>query len=198
MLHRIISLIPLGSMVITWFFVGSLIAAVTPPFDPGEMAAGAPPELMHWGKMVGQWSTIEESLQRDGSGWEPSTGADWDFFWAFDGWGIQDNYTSPPDSVEMENESKRQRGINLRIYSTSGKKWVLTWLATQSSEPVTLTAFSDDEKMVMLTDRKNPQGKFGRITFFDITEDHFEWKLEWSDDQVQWLEVHRIHGTRRR
>lgn len=54
-------------------------------FQPGSMAKGAPPELMHWGKLVGQWSTKEEGLKPDGYAWQASKGADWDFFWAYNG-----------------------------------------------------------------------------------------------------------------
>ena len=49
----------------------------------------------------------------------------------------------------------------------------------------------------MLADAANPQGFFGRITFFDMTDDSFDWKLEWSKDKEQWQEVYRIHGTRK-
>lgn len=169
----------------------------TSQFNPGTMAESAPPELAHWGKMVGRWSTVEESLKPDGSGWVPSNGADWDFFWAFDGWGIQDNYTSPPIKEPVENEQTRQRGTNLRIYNPAEKKWILTWLTTTSTQPQTFTAVSNDKEIVMLSDAVNPQGFHGRVTFFDITETTFEWKLEWSKDKEQWREVYRIHGTRK-
>ncbi|MEM7359663.1 MAG: hypothetical protein AAF431_11245 [Pseudomonadota bacterium] len=166
-------------------------------FRAGSMAEGAPPELQHWGKLVGQWTTTEESLKRDGSGWQSSKGADWDFFWAYDGWGIQDNYTSPSMSYELEDESTRVRGTNLRIYNTKEKKWILTWLTPTSTEPNSFTALSTDEEVVMLNEKPNAQGNYSRITFFDMTEETFEWKLEWSKDQENWLEVYRIHGRKK-
>jgi hypothetical protein len=166
-------------------------------FVPGSMANGAPPELAQWGKLVGRWSTTEESLQQDGSGWAPSAGADWDFMWAFDGWGIQDNYTSPPHATQLDDESTRQRGINLRIFNPAEKKWVLTWLTPTSVKPATFTAVSTDTDIVMFADVLNPQGYHRQITFFDMTDQAFEWKLEWSKDNETWFEVHRIHGERK-
>ncbi len=166
-------------------------------FAPGEIADGAPAELQHWGKLVGQWSTTEESFKQDGSGWEAATGADWDFFWAYNGWGIQDNYTSPPLSEPLDDESKRQRGINLRIYNPAEEKWILTWLTTASTQAMRITATSNDDEIVMLVDGLNPQGFHSRVTFFDMTETHFEWKMEWSRDEETWFEVHRIHGTKK-
>ena len=176
------------------FFFASLISAAA---ESDSIADAAPLELSHWGKLVGRWSTTEESLKPDGSGWAPSAGADWDFMWAFDGWGIQDNYTSPPASIHLDDEQTRQRGINLRIYDPVGKKWVMTWLTPKSTKPASFTAISNDQQIVMSGDVVNPQGYHSRITFFDMTETTFEWKLEWSKDQETWFEVHRIHGERK-
>lgn len=174
-----------------------LVVSSTAHSNPGSMAEGAPPELMHWGKLVGEWSTVEESLKPDGSGWAPGTGADWNFYWAFGGWGIQDDYISPPADVAIEDETTRQRGTNLRIYNPGEKQWVLTWLTVKSKVPANFTAVSTDEKVVMSTDVVNPQGFHSRITFFDMTATTFEWKLEWSKDRETWFDVHRIHGTRK-
>jgi hypothetical protein len=194
---HILLLIALASVAISPSTTAATIETNEVHFYPGTIAEGAPAELMHWGKLVGQWSTVEERFKTDGSGWEASKSADWDFFWAFNGWGIQDNYTSPPLSVAVPDESARQRGINLRIYDPEEKRWVLTWLTVKSSKPATFTAISSDEKIVMLADDPNPQGFYGRVTFFDITATTFEWKLEWSKDQQQWQEVYRIHGSRK-
>lgn len=166
-------------------------------FSPGTMSEGAPPELQHWGQLVGRWSTTEEGLRPDGSGWDPSKGADWDFFWAFDGWGIQDNYTSPPLSEALDDESTRQRGVNLRIYDPSNKQWILTWLTVASTKPQNFTATSTADEIVMSAAELNPQGFHTRVTFFAMTETSFEWKLEWSKDQESWTEVYRIHGTKK-
>ena len=192
---------PLKTLFALGLLVAASVALATPEtateFRPGKMAAGAPSELQHWGKLVGQWVVSGESLKQDGSGWEPSGDADWDFFWAFNGWGIQDNYTQPPLSVTLEDESKRQHGINLRIYNPVEKKWVLTWLTTASSKPSGFTAQSNDEQVVMISDTKDLRGNFNRITFFDMQENSFKWKLEWSADKEAWLEVARIHGKRK-
>ncbi len=161
------------------------------------VADDAPPELHHWERLIGEWSTTEEGLKPDGSAWEASKGADWNFYWGFDGWGIRDDYTSPPAAEPVDDESKRQRGTNLRIYNPSTGKWVMTWLTISSTEPAGFTATSTDEQIVMLSDVANPKGFFGRITFFDMKRDSFEWKLEWSRDKEQWMEVYRIHGTRK-
>jgi hypothetical protein len=189
--------IKLNFLIFTCAFLVNGLAKAS-DFTPGELAEGAPTELMHWGQLVGQWSTTEENLMQDGSGWKPSKNAEWNFFWAFNGWGIQDNYTSPPASEPLEDESKRQRGINLRIYSPVEKKWILTWLTTSSKKPLSMTATSSPERIVMLSDGKDQRGNYQRFTFFDMTENKFEWTLEWSQDQEKWREVYRIHATKKK
>lgn len=177
--------------------LAALLVSTPSAADATGIAEGAPPELRHWERLIGEWSTAEEGLQPDGATWAPSNGADWHFYWGFDGWGIRDEYTSPPLSEAVEDESTRQRGTNLRIFNPDTGKWVMTWLTIASTEPVSFTATSSDEEIVMLSDIANPQGYFGRITFFDIEPDSFEWKLEWSKDKTSWFEVYKIHGTRK-
>ena len=65
------------------------------------------------------------------------------------------------------------------------------------AQALTMTAVSSDDEIIMFSDEANAQGRYSRITFFDITDNTFEWKLEWSSDQNLWVEVYRIHGTRR-
>jgi len=157
------------------------------------MAEGAPPELMHWGKLAGQWTCEEEGLNPDGSGWQSAGNSDWDFLWAYNGWGIQDNYYSPSRQTPLEDESKRQRGVNLRIYNTATNQWVLTWLTTASPKSLPMTAQSTDTQMVMLTDGVNAQGQYTRYTFFDLKPNAYEWKMELSKTKEDWREVYRIH-----
>ena len=184
----------------TLFKSGLLVASLLMTHvvaNAGGMASDAPPEVAHFGKMVGSWSTSSESLKPDGSGWLPSKRADWHFHWDFDGYGIRDYYVSPPAAQKLDDESKRTRGINLRVYNAEEKKWVMTWLTVAALPPSGFTATSTDESIVMLSDKPGPGGFHSRITFFDIKDSSFEWKLERSKDQDQWLEVFRIHGTRK-
>lgn len=175
---------------------GCFLCPASPAVAESGIAEGAPAELSHWAKLIGNWSTTEERLAPDGSEWLSSKSADWSFEWSFDGWGVRDNYTSPPMSMAVDDESKRQRGTNLRIFNTETQQWVMTWLTISATEPVSFTATSTDDEIVMLSDVANPRGFFGRITFFDMTGTSFEWKLEWSRDKEQWTEVYRIHGSR--
>lgn len=164
-----------------------------------DVSSGAPAALTHWQTMLGDWSTTEESLKQDGSGWHATAKADWNFYLAMDGWAIRDEYFSPPLSEQISDPNKRQIGTNLRIYNQEKNQWLMAWMTKTGKSIEAYSAKSDNAKIVMLAKQKNPQGYFSRITFFDMQQDSFEWKMEWSTDgQNNWLEVHRIHGTRKK
>jgi hypothetical protein len=97
----------------------------------------------------------------------------------------------------VDTPGKRQMGTNIRVYNKDKKQWLMSWITKQAKTVDIYTATSTDKSIVMLSDGKLPSGKHARITFFDITNKSFEWKLEWSDDgQINWLEVYRIHGKK--
>jgi len=163
-----------------------------------DLAAGAPVALEHWQTMLGDWSTTAESLSQDGAGWKSTNNADWHFYLAMDGWAIRDEYFSPPLSEQLSDPDKRSIGTNLRIYDQDKQQWLMVWMTKSGKSVDVYAAKSDSEQIVMLAKQKNPQGYFSRITFFDMQQDSFEWKMEWSaDGDKNWLEVHRIHGSRK-
>lgn len=165
--------------------------------DSGK-APLAPNELLHWQKMIGDWTTTEESLKPDGSGWAPSKGADWNFYWALNGWAIQDDYTSPPITTVVSDEKKRQIGTNIRVFDAEKQQWLMTWVTKTGKVADKYTATSDDKSIVMLSVKPNNRGKMQRITFFNMTGKTFSWKLEFSTPKSnKWLEVYRIFGTRK-
>ena len=188
-----------GGSVMTIFKTSLLVLSLvlTQSITLAGVAKSAPPEVAHFARLIGQWSTAEESLKPDGSGWIASKGADWDFEWAYDGFGVVDYYVSPPAAVKVEDETRRQRGINLRTFNPQEKHWVMTWLTAAAAPPSGFTATSTEDHIIMLSDQPGPGGFYRKITFFDMQDKSFEWKLERSKDQKQWREVYRIHGTRK-
>lgn len=183
--------------------------AMTGTFLPAQAMAGicqnnstqraeqAPVELAFFGQMTGTWNITDETLQQDGKTWKPGAqGAQWSFCFVLDGWMIADEWISPAPDVQMEDESKRQRGINLRIYDKANEQWVMTWLTARSQKPQNFTAVSDGKQLVMSNEVRNKQGKWTRITFHNVTDKTFEWKMDWSKDKENWTTVYRIHGTR--
>ncbi|MFT4938508.1 MAG: hypothetical protein ACI88A_001536 [Paraglaciecola sp.] len=120
---------------LTLLFVSMLLFQISANAEPHAFAAlsfnnDAPPELKHWGKMIGQWRTTEEGLKLDGSAWQASIDADWNFYWALDGWAVRDEYFSPPLSEALDSPAKRQMGTNIRVYNKDQKQWLMGWVTT--------------------------------------------------------------------
>jgi hypothetical protein len=159
--------------------------------------SAAPPELQHFSSLLGSWRTTEETLNPDGSGWTVRPHADWHFYLAMNGWAIRDEYFSPALDIAIDDEKNRTIGNNLRVFDSAKGQWHMEWLNKNGTISNTFTARSDSQQIVMLSTQANPSGYFSRITFFAMTPQTFEWKLEWSRDaQSGWFEVGRIHGKR--
>ncbi len=186
------------SMAVASSDEGAEMAKPSQKLDYGHMAEQAPPQLMHLGKLAGHWYLTEQAPNADGSGWAVQQNAEWTFRWGLGGWSIVDDYVAPSFETVLEDETKRQRGTNLRTYHVADDKWVMTWLTTTSKIPQGFTAISDDETVTMLSDIPYINKSYVRITFFDMTDNTFDWKMELSKDGKEgWSEVYRIHGDKK-
>lgn len=183
-----------NQLVITIFVIALVTFA---GFSNANPNPDAPEQLQHWSSLIGKWRTTEEGLKPDGSAWQASKSAQWNFYWAMDGWAVRDEYFSPPLDDSEADPLKRQIGTNLRIFNPDKNEWIMAWLTKDGKRVDVYQATSSDKNIVMRTDPLSEGGKYRRITFFDIKKDSFEWKLEFSNDgQSNWLEVYRIHGKR--
>lgn len=154
--------------------------------------ASAPPETAQLATLLGDWAITDWSLQQDGT-WAEAGGAEWHWYTILDGTAIQDDWISPALD-QPEPEAGRQFGTNIRIYNPAEQRWEMAWASSNGKKVDTFVATVSDGQLVMT-------GVFGgrqsRITFFDMTEDSFDWKLEFQNAQDEsWLEVYRIHGDR--
>lgn len=143
-------------------------------------------------QLIGEWAITDSSLTPDGT-WKAGLGADWNFYKILNGNAIQDNWIAPPIGVEVKN-GQRQFGTNIRIFNPKESQWEMGWIASNGKELKTFTAIEDNEKIVM-------KGVFGggnsQITFFNITENSFDWKLQLEQKDKSWPEVYRIKGTKK-
>ena len=129
-------------------------------------------------------------------GAQQGRGADWNWYTILDGHAIQDDWISPSLSVEVE-EGKRGFGTNIRIYNPTDKRWNQIWVSSNSRKFDNFTATFIDGKIVM---RGFYVGNETRVTFYDMKENTFDWKMEFQDkdNPEVWKEVYRIHGDRKK
>lgn len=158
-----------------------------------ERHPDAPAQLDAMAPLIGEWAITTETRQQDGS-WQESGWAQWNFYFILEGHAIQDDWLAgdPP----IGDPPMLQRGTNIRIYDPAEDRWEMAWIANSARSLSTYMATNEPDGSVVMTSHWGVPN-MRRITFFDMQEDSFEWKLELSNDEGEtWLEVFRIHGSR--
>lgn len=157
-----------------------------------KVSSEAPQETMHFGRIVGQWSIKDQTLGKDGQ-WQDGPGANWNFYWILGGNAIQDDWISPGFETPAPKVG-RQLGTNIRIYNPVDKVWEMAWISSSGRKLDTFKATSDENSMVM---DGIYNGQATRITFFDISEKRFSWKMERQDKTSdKWSSIYKIEAYR--
>lgn len=155
-----------------------------------EPADDAPAELAQFGRMVGVWSCTSEQIQQDGTFAPGTTTATWTWFYTLGGRAVQDIW-----------ETGASVGTNLRVYDPETDSWEIQWVASSLVHFQLITARAVGDTVVMHGEAPAGGGfpaHARRITFFDITDDRFEWKYEAtkSGTDTGWSEFSRLHCTK--
>ncbi len=151
----------------------------------------APEQTAQFGQLVGEWRIRDFGRDSEGN-WQEGNGADWNFYWILDGTAIQDDWISPGLDSKAPPQG-RQYGTNIRIYNPAENRWEMAWMANTGAKVDTFTAVMEDGALVM---RGDYGGKPTRISFHDIGQTQFSWKMEQQDGSA-WQEVYRIEATRK-
>lgn len=176
------------TLILLILFTGTVLAEKNHQINPK-----APPETHQYAPLLGEWTITDSSLDKQGN-WQPGKGADWNWYTILDGNAIQDDWITPSLSVESE---KRGYGTNIRIYNPAKKMWEQIWVSAGAKKIDSFSATFQDGKIVMRGFYANNES---RITFFNMKENSFDWKLEFQDKDNPdiWKEVYRIHGDRKK
>ena len=156
----------------------------------------APEQLTQFGQFQGVWKCTSQNRQPDGS-WKQRPGvATWTWYYVLDGHAVQDLWE--PD---REANPKAAVGTNLRTYDAETDTWHMVW--TTATEPVfaTFRAGATNGNLVMFGERAATRAfsaHLARITFHNISDEHFDWKYEASSARSshQWQEVSRLSCDR--
>ena len=160
-------------------------------FDIGKLNPEAPSETKLMGQLAGVWDAEQTIVAKDGSWNGKKTKAIWRWYYILDGQAVQDDWIS----IDSLNRQKAV-GTNIRIYNPDEKLWYMAWIDKTHRRLATFTATNDGGNVIM--DGINSTGRHIRNTFYQITANTFDWKQEWTfDEGKSWVEVARIHCTRR-
>ena len=144
---------------------------------PTKLLASGPNEnatavTVDWDKLIGEWDVVMERLGPTGAVLNTSEGS-WNIFWVLDGHVVQDVF-------QMANPyGETFRFVGLRTYNTNKNKWEQVTIDNFERRLELAEGTSNDE-MIMLN-YTHSSGAELRATYYNITEDGFEWKQEKLD-----------------
>jgi len=150
----------------------------------------APIETEILGQLIGEWNAEQSFVNSDGSWKDEIKYSKWKWYYILDGNAIQDDWISI-DSLGNE----KIVGTNIRIYNSDEQQWYMAWIDKSNRRLATFTAVNENGTVIM--DGINAKGRHIKNTFFNITENEFDWKHEWTFDEGEsWVVVTKIHCVR--
>lgn len=154
------------------------------------LSPDAPPETEVLGKLIGSWDVEQSFITSDGTWSDTRRYAKWKWYYILDGQAIQDDWIII-DSLKNEHTT----GTNIRIYNPGEKQWYMAWIDKTYRRLAPFTAVNDSGKVIM--DGTNARGRHIKNIFYNITDNEFDWRQEWTFDEGKtWTVVTKIHGKR--
>ena len=164
--------------------------------DFGKPNPKAPQALSQFAFLIGRWR-CEAKVMPDNGEWQTFEAA-WLGRYILDGYAIADEYRMTSPSGEL-----LVLGLNLRAYDPARKIWNIKWLNALSGTwtdlgPENLGGVSfDGQSIVYAFNEPMAPHAYTRATYTNISQTHFTWRGEKSDDAKTWsefmvVEAHRI------
>ena len=168
----------------------------TLPF--GAPNPDAPSELTQFAFLLGEW--VCDVRVRNENGDVTRLSATWVGRYILNGYVIADEFR-----MSNTKGTLLMLGVNYRSYNREEKRWVMKWLDARASTWLDLgppelggVVVEDDSITFQTLFRPN---EIHRITFSEITEEHFLWRADRSvdggatwDKAVMVMDVHRVTG----
>jgi hypothetical protein len=161
----------------------------------GEPNPDAPAALSRFAFLIGTWRC--EARVRAANGEWQTLRATWLGRFILDGYAIADEYRMTGASGEPI-----VLGLNLRAYDATKQMWNMKWLNALAGTwvdlgPEELGGVTCDSEAISYT-FKEPMAAhaFTRATYTNISQTHFTWRGEKSDDGKTWSEFMVVEAYR--
>jgi hypothetical protein len=156
----------------------------------------APGALSRFAFLIGKWR-CEARVRLPSGEWQTFQGT-WLGRFILDGYAIADEYRMTDASGKLI-----VLGVNLRTYEASTRTWSMKWLNALAGTwvdlgPEELGGVTFDGQSIIYAFREPvADHAYTRATYTNISEQHFTWRGEKSDDGKAWnefmvVEVYRI------
>jgi hypothetical protein len=155
----------------------------------------APAALSRFAFLIGNWRC--EARVRLANGEWQTLQATWLGRFILDGYAIADEYRMTASSGELI-----VLGMNLRTYDTTKQTWNMKWLNALAGTWVDLGAGElggvrfDGQSIIYTIREPVAAHAYTRATYTNISEKHFTWRGEKSDDGEAWSEFMVIEAYR--
>lgn len=162
----------------------------------GQANPNAPPALSQFAFLVGRWE-CEASVKSPDGEWQTFQ-ATWLGRFILDGYAIADEYRMTAPSGDV-----RVLGMNYRAYDAARQTWNIKWLNALAGTwvdlgPEELGGVTIDGSSISYV-FKEPMAThaFTRAIYTNLSEDHFTWRGEGSNDGKTWSEFMVVEAHRR-
>jgi hypothetical protein len=154
----------------------------------GKLNPNAPRELSHFAFLIGRWR-FDARLKLANGGRQTFHGT-WVGHYVLDGYAIADEY-------RMVNSSGEPivLGKNFRVFDSTRQVWNIKWLNALEGTWTDLTPeqfggalFDGQSVSYAFPAERGAQWRFTRATYTNISEAHFTWLGDKSDDGKSWIE----------
>ncbi len=141
----------------------------------GRVHPQAPQQLSDFQPLIGE-SKCESITRTPDQSWNAPHEMIWKFKYIMNGMAVQDEVLR----TELPNAG------SIRQFNADSSAWYVHYYSAVGA-PVTLPSWegnkNEEGKIILYREQKAPNGLDGfyKITFFDISDDHFEWLGEWVD-----------------
>ncbi len=158
-----------------------------------QVKPAIPEETNQLAPLIGKWHVDREVRAPTGE-WRRDIPGVWTFEWGLKGHAVIDVFETVRKD-QSGRDSVSITGMNVRIYDPKEELWKMRWVENQNRKFTSFTAQMVDGEFVM--EGKNVQGRDVRVYFYDIEEDSFLWRQEWTFDGGQtWLPVVKLSCRR--
>jgi hypothetical protein len=163
--------------------------------DFGHRNPNAPAALSRFAFLIGKWR-CEARVKSVNGEWQ-TLQATWVGRFILDGNAIADEYRMVATSGEVI-----VLGVNLRVYDAAKQNWNMKWLNALAGTwidlgPEELGGVRFDGQSIIYAFREPVAAHaFTRATYTNISEKHFTWRGEKSDDGKNWSEFMVVEAHR--
>jgi hypothetical protein len=161
----------------------------------GKANPNAPAALSRFAFLIGSWRCEARVMTADGE-WQ-TLQATWLGRFILDGYAIADEYRMTDSSGDLI-----VLGANIRAYDAIRKTWNIKWLNALAGTwvdlgPEELGGVTFDGQSIMYAFKEPTAAHaYTRATYTNISEQHFTWRGEKSDDGKTWSEFMVIEAYR--